>query len=215
MGERRCWLLLALAVAIGCGTGCVRLVGPEDIRDDLSRQAGVKLRQQTGFTVTRSGIWLARQFVDPEEVPLKGIRRVEIGIYEVRGLKKSLEAQRPLDLTIFRDWAPVVTVRDHGEEVSVLSRTDEQGEIRGIMIVVAEEDEWVLVRVRGRLDRIFEAALEQAFADVHRGDLYAKTRVERGMEEAGPADDRPEPAAPAVDGGTEALQRPTSFKPQE
>jgi hypothetical protein len=45
-----------------------------------------------------------------------------------------------------------------------------------------EPDEWVLVRIRGKLDRIIEDAIEMAFDEVDRPDLYAKTRRERGLE---------------------------------
>ena len=65
---------LSLIVPVLLGTGCVRLHGPEDIRRDLSRSAGVELHRETGITVTRSGVWLARKILkwthSDEEIPL-------------------------------------------------------------------------------------------------------------------------------------------------
>jgi len=170
-----------LVCAALLATGCVRLVGPEDVRLELSDQAGVKLRQETGFTVTRSGIWLARQFVDAEEIPLRGVRRVEVGVYEVRGLRRGVDEPRRLDPGYFRDWTPIVRVHEDEEQVMVLVREKEES-LRALLVVVAEPDEWVLVRIHGRLDHLLEQAMSMAFEQVDRPDLYAKTRRERGLD---------------------------------
>ena len=174
---------LALAVAaLGLLTvSCVRLIGPEDVRQDLSDQAGVKLRQETGFTVTRSGLWLARQFVDDDEIPLRGLRRVEVGVYEVQGLRHGRLEPAPIDPSYFEDWTPVVRLREDGEEVFVLLR-EKDDHVRSMLVVVTEPDEWVLVRLRGRLDDLIEQAMRMAFDEVERPDLYAKTRRERGLD---------------------------------
>ena len=166
-------------------TGCVRLVGPEDVRLELSEQAGVKLKQETGFTVTRSGIWLARQFVDDDEVPLRGVRRVEVGVYEVRGLKRGLDEPRRLDPAYFRDWTPIVRVNEDEEQLMVLVREKDES-LRAMLVVVAEPEEWVLVRVYGKLDDLLEQAMSMAFEEVDRPDLYAKTRRERGLDASAP-----------------------------
>ena len=50
-----------------------------------------------------------------------------------------------------------------------------------MLIVVAEEDEWVVVRMRGDLDRILEDAMRFAFDQAERPDLYEKTREERDL----------------------------------
>ena len=194
------------AATLGClltallSTGCVRLVGPEDVRLELSEQAGVKLKQETGFTVTRSGIWLARQFVDSEEVPLHGVRRVEVGVYEVRGLKSGLEEARRIDPGYFHEWTPIVRVNEDGEQLMVLVREKEES-LRALLVVVAEPDEWVLVRVYGHLDDLLEQAMSMAFEEVDRPDLYARTRRERGLDApaAAPAPSGPDWACMAID----------------
>jgi hypothetical protein len=180
-----CTLLMAV--------GCVRFLGPEDVRQDLSAQAGVKLKQETGVTVTRSGLWLARQFVDDEEVPLAGLRRVEVGVYEVRGLRRGVETPRRLDLRHLAGWDPMVRIQEPGEEVMVLTKQDKRDRIRSMLIVVAEDDEWVLVRLYGKLDGVIEQAMKMAFEDVDRPELYARTRHERGLTEP------PEPALAATE----------------
>ena len=141
--------LLLVSIAL-LGVSCVRFVGPEDIRHDLSDQAGVKLKQETGFTFTRSAVWLARHFVKEEDFTLEG-------------------------------WESIVRVHEPGEDVMVLFKAKDDV-VRSLLIVVAEPDEWVLVRIRGKLDKVLEQAIEMAFEDVGRSDLYAKTRRERGLD---------------------------------
>ena len=172
---------LWLALIALLGVSCVRFVGPEDIRHDLSDQAGVKLEQETGFTFTRSAVWLARNFVKEEDFTLEGVRRVEIGVYEVKDYKRGQDAPAPLDLTRLDGWEPIVRVHEPGEDVMVLFKEKDEV-VRALLIVVAEPDEWVLVRIRGKLNQVMEQAMEMAFADVDRPDLYAKTRRERGLD---------------------------------
>lgn len=165
------------------GVSCVRFVGPDDIRHDLSVQAGVNLKQETGFTFTRSAVWLARKFVKEEDFTLEGVRRVEIGVYEVKGLKDGRQSPSPLDMTKLEGWVPIVRVHETGEDVMVLFK-EKDDVVRALLVVVAEPDEWVLVRIRGKLDQVLEQAIEMAFQDVDRPDLYAKTRRERGLDPA-------------------------------
>jgi hypothetical protein len=163
------------------GLSCVRFVGPDDIRHDLSIQAGVNLKQETGFTFTRSAVWLARKFVKEDDFTLEGVRRVEVGVYEVRGFRDGRQAPSPLDLTMLDGWAPIVRVHEPGEDVMVLFKEKDEV-VRALLVVVAQSDEWVLVRIRGKLDRVMEQAIEMAFENVDRPDLYAKTRRERGLD---------------------------------
>ena len=62
----------------------------------------------------------------------------------------------------------------------MLRQEDEK--IRGLLVVVAERDEWVLVRVRGKLDLIVEDVMRMAFDQADRPDRYADTRRERGLD---------------------------------
>jgi hypothetical protein len=187
---RRCRIPLLLVSIALLGVSCVRFVGPEDIRYDLSDQAGVKLKQETGLTLTRSAVWLARNFVDEDDFTLEGVRRIEVGVYEVKGLKRGQQSPSPLDLTKLEGWVPIVRVSEPGEDVMVLIK-EKDDVVRALLVVVAEQDEWVLVRIRGKLDRVLEQAMEMAFQDVDRPDLYAKTRRERGLD---PADGETEAA---------------------
>jgi len=185
MGRR--WICV-LAGLVALATGCIRPTGPTDIRHDLEAVAGVKLKKEFGITVTRSGMWLARKITkaaaeDDDDIPsLEGIQRVAVGVYEVRGLRKGFDEPARLGLDDFAEaWEPLVQVRDDGESVFVLFQEKDES-IRHMLIVVAEDEEWVIVRLKGKLDTILEESMRMAFNEIDRPELYERTLEERGLE---------------------------------
>ena len=111
-------------------------------------------------------------FTKEENVPLKGVRRVEVGIYEVKGLRRGVESRRPLELPDLPGLEPVVRVHEDGEDIFVLLHVDEDEEIRQMVVIVAEDDEWVLVRIKGKLRHTFESAMRMAFDHADRPEKY-------------------------------------------
>jgi len=170
-----CWLLIFVGLATT--TSCIRFHGPEDLRRDLARTAGVKLEREMGVTLTRTAVMLVRWATSEEDIPLRGVRRVEVGVYQVQGLRRGVEDRRSIDPPELPGWENIVRVREDDEEVFVLVR-EEEDEIRGMLIVVAEEDEWVLVRIRGKLQHTLESVMELAFDRAERPDLYEPVLAE-------------------------------------
>ncbi len=178
--RRICWLLIFVCLATA--TSCIRFHGPEDLRRDLARTAGVKLDREMGVTLTRTAVMLVRWATSEEDIPLRGVRRVEVGTYRVQGLGRGVEQRRPIDPPELPGWQNIVRVREDNEHIFVLVR-EEEDEIRGMLIVVAEEDEWVLVRIRGSLRHTLESVMELAFDRAERPDLYEPVLAEyRGDE---------------------------------
>jgi len=182
----------SFAIAILSGVllapGCVRLAGPDNVSLELSRAAGVDLQQEIGLTVTRSGIWLAKKslkWADETEFSLDGLRRVEVGVYTVRGTRPG--GREPLGEHLFPSaWSPWVRVQDDDAEVFVMVRQgDEPEDIRGMIVVVAESEEWVVVRLHGDLYRVLEDTMRFAFDQAERPDLYDKTREQRELPPLG------------------------------
>ena len=107
------WALLLIPVLTS--VACIRLHGPKDLRRELSESAGVRLEREVGFTVTRSGVWLARMglsMADETPVSLKGVKRVQVGIYKVDGLARGHDKQSPLEVAnLLPGWEPAVAVR--------------------------------------------------------------------------------------------------------
>ncbi len=184
---RRLTILVA-AIGLVAATGCIRLGGPDNVSRHLSREAGVDLQQEMGITVTRSGIWLAKKglkWADEVDISLDGLKRVEVGVYTVEGVRD--DSAEPLDIRVFpTEWDSWVEVQDAGEQVFVMVRSGKKAEeIKGMLVVVAEDEEWVVVRLYGDLDRILEQTMRFAFDQADRPDLYDKTREERDLPPLG------------------------------
>ncbi len=199
--RRTGWLLILVCLATA--TSCIRFHGPEDLRRDLARAAGVKLDRERGLTLTRTGVMLVRWATSEERIPLRGVRRVEVGIYQVQGLRRGVEQRRPIAPPQLPGWQNIVRVRDDGDEVFVLVREEDE-EIREMLVIVAEEDEWVLVRIRGQLQDTIESALQLAFDRAERPELYEPVLAEYRSEPVSPgrtgssASSRPSPLSSSL-----------------
>ena len=177
--------LAALVLAVATAS-CVLPHGPEDVRHELARNSGIKLDREFGLTVKRSAMWIARlatRHVDDDAMPsLEGVRRVEIGVYRVDGLRRGHDEPGPVPPPDLPEWTMLVSVREDGDSAYVmLHEVDER--IRGLLVIAATEDEWTLVRLRGKnLRPMLEDAMSMAFDEPDRPDLYRKTREERGLD---------------------------------
>jgi hypothetical protein len=93
---------------------------------------------------------------------LKGVSRVQIGVYDahVTGTEDLRMPQR-LQALVDDGWETAVRMRDRDQAVWVLYRADED-KIKEMFVMVLNDDELVLVRAKGKLDRLIAAALEEA-----------------------------------------------------
>ena len=180
--------ILVVACLAGC-TSCIWFHGPEDLRHDLAQSAGVELNRETGITVGRFGLAIARLVTKEDEIPLKGVKKVEIGVYEVVGTRRGLDRPRPVQPPEMPGYQQIVRVHEDDEDIFVMLKTDEQDRIRRMVVIVAEQDEWVLIRIRGKLNRIVEQAMAMAFDEADKPELYepalADYRARRSAETEG------------------------------
>jgi len=162
---RRLRSMWVVAVCVA-SCACIGFRGPEDLRRDLVQATGVELDRTTGVTVGRMGVAMVRWFTPEKEIPLKGVHKVQVGVYDVVGA-----AERGIpDYPLIDDWDPLVRIHDEDEDIFVLIRQDEK-RIRAMLVVVADTDEWVLVRLKGNLDRVVESAMRMAFEQAKRPEL--------------------------------------------
>jgi hypothetical protein len=142
--------------------------GPGDVRREISRSTGTEYSTEIGLTLGRTSMAIARwglRTAGEDEVSLKGVRKVQVGIYHPVGPA----ASDPL--TCLPGWEPVVRMHEDGE--SVLVMVQERGDrIRGMLVIVDDADELVVVRMRGRLERVLKEAMELGFEQADRPDLY-------------------------------------------
>ena len=172
-------VLLPALLSVSC-----ILRGPGQMRRELSSAAGVERDREMGLTLERTSTWLARKILKwsgETEVSLRGLRKVQVGIYEVRGLRPGHDGRTQLTLSDLPDWTPLVQIHEDDSDVFVLTREDEV-HIRKMLVVVADEDEWVIVKLHGKLEGILEDAMKMAFDEADRPELYEETRRERGLD---------------------------------
>jgi hypothetical protein len=116
---------------------------------------------------------------------LSEIRGVKIAVYEIENMPDDFVLDTPSKLQGLLeedDWELAVRCRDGGESVWILYRSKGDA-VTDFFIVVAENDELVLVRIRGRMDRLIakvmdehmdlgQAELHEVFNDILHEGLY-------------------------------------------
>jgi hypothetical protein len=93
---------------------------------------------------------------------MRGLSRVQVGVYDVDvDSMPDLQMPRRLQSLLDDGWETAVRVRDHNEAVWLLYRPDGD-RVREIFVVVLTEDELVLVKAKGKLEKLVAAALSEA-----------------------------------------------------
>lgn len=171
-----------LAVSLVALSGCIPWRGPDDVARVVERETGGRYDRESGLTLGRCGLTIARWVVDDEDVPLQGVHKLEVGVYT---RTRTGEAGR-LDAASFPDWSPLVEVREDDERVLVLSAPKDGEKLRRLLIVVEDGEELSVVRLRGHLEHTLAQALDMAFDEVDKPNLTAPTLAALERETAGP-----------------------------
>jgi hypothetical protein len=154
--------LVAALVALGLGTSCLTYRGPRGVREQLESQMGVELDREfgikLGFLSTKLASGIARMASD-EPLPLRGISGIGVVTYNLPPSKD--REQRSLRELKLDGWETLLRVRDHGDDATVLARMDGE-HIRGLLFVVKDDDEVTIAKIRGRLERMLETAINQS-----------------------------------------------------
>jgi len=163
-------LVVALLLTVGL-SGCM-LRGPSGLKDQVSASSGRTYDREFGMTLGRTSMALTRWgagISGHQEVrrALKGVRKVQIGVYEV--VDEGTPGRTPL-ASDFKGWDPLVQVREDGETVLILTQV-KNDHLNNMLLVVDSSGELVLVRLRGNLDRIVEDAIRFGLEEVDREDL--------------------------------------------
>ncbi len=162
-------ILLTVAVSL---TGCVYSREIAQTRRDLERhypgadfdhQITINLGPRTLHTFG----WLAGLAPEPEAQMARDylyeIDRVKVGIYQVKSLP-DLDDFDPPALRRFEDdgWEMAVKVHEDDEIVWVLYR-EHYDQVRDIYTIVLTDEELVLVRVNGHLNRLLEKVVDDHY----------------------------------------------------
>lgn len=154
-------LLTGCGITAGRGAGFASFAPPADADRVM------------GISIGSLPLKLARVVVDDDDpeaaMVLKGLRGVRVFIYTLDD-PVSADALAPtLDRLDRKGWQPVVAMREDGERVHVLLKTDRHDTVRGMVVLAADGRELVMVNLMGRLrPEMFNAYMEDLAIDAPR-----------------------------------------------
>ncbi|MEM9184441.1 MAG: DUF4252 domain-containing protein [Pseudomonadota bacterium] len=166
------WIRVAAAAALltlltGCGITAGRGAG------FASFSPPPEADRVVGISLGALPLKLARVVMDDDDpevkMILKELRGVRVFVYELDS-PVSADALAPtLDTLDRKGWEPVVAVREDGETVHVLLKTDRHDAVRGMVVLAADGRELVMVNLMGRLrPEMFNAYMDDLSIDAPR-----------------------------------------------
>ena len=170
--NRMAAMVFAATVGLLAAPGCFWAPELASIRRDIQDQLpGASFEKDVELSFGPLGLAFARLVTglipDASDARpwLRGLSRVQIGVYDAHiesaaGLRTPKKLQSLLD----DGWETAIRIRDENQAVWVLYRADDDA-IREVFIVVLDEEELVLVRAKGKLERIVAAALDEMKGD--------------------------------------------------
>lgn len=156
--------LLALVTLAGCGITAGRGAGYAH----FARPANAD--KVMGISLGALPLKLARIVIDEDEpeaaMLLKGLRGVRVYIYELNDGFSPSSLQPTITRLGQKGWESVVAVREDGERAHVLVKMDRHETVRGMVVLVADDNELVMVNLMGTLrPEMFNAYMEDLDID--------------------------------------------------
>jgi hypothetical protein len=170
--KRTIYITAILTAGLLLCSGCLWAPGLERLKDEMTAQMpGAQFDKEVALTLGPMSLALARialQFVPEPEVRqsrqyLSDIRRVELAVYETEALPSLRKVAFPKQLNklLHEDWEIAAKVIEEDQLVWVLYH--ESGErIDYLCAVVLDDENLVLVKVKGNLGRLFLKGLREA-----------------------------------------------------
>lgn len=171
LNRTRFMIAAALIAATLASPGCLWAPELAGIRRDLESQlTGASFHKEVELSLGPVALTFAR--VAAAFVPgarearqyLRDVSRVQVAVYDHARFNEAtsvLEIPQRL-LTLLDDgWEMAVKVNDGTDHAWLLYRAEDET-IKEVLIVVLNEDELVLVKARGRLERVVDRALREA-----------------------------------------------------
>ena len=151
-------------------SGCLWAPELDRIRRDIESQIpGAHFNKEIAFSLGPVTLGLARLIVnfipETEEARpyLKYVRNVKVAIYEADNIPSDYSIKLPGELKKLlekKDWELAVKTHD-GDNATWILYESKGEEVKGLYMVVLGNDELVLVRASGNLDRLFKKAMRE------------------------------------------------------
>jgi hypothetical protein len=166
-------VIAVLVAAAGVSAGCLWAPDLAMVRKDIERQLpGVSFEKEIELTLGPVSLAFARLVarITPEAVDASGylsdVSRIELAVYNTEDMPPAKSVQMPERLRLMQEsegWELAVRMRDDDELAWVLYRTDGD-EVKELYVVVVSDDELVMVKAEGRLERLVARALTDSGA---------------------------------------------------
>ncbi len=159
-------IALVLAVAL---SGCIYSREINRTKRTIEREfPGAEFDQKIVLSIGSFGLRAAGWFVDladDDDIEnlsryVSDIDRIKVGIYDTESLPAIPGAGSPiLRELVDQGWEPAVQVREEGEHVWILYRA-RRDRIRDVLVIVLNDEELVIARLKGHLDRLVKRAVD-------------------------------------------------------
>jgi len=173
---------LWIAALLPFAGGCVWTPELSDIKKDIANQIpGASFEHEMSFAIGPGGMALARAvctFVPPAHDArtwLKDVSRVEVSKYDVvrSELAADLKTPERIEEMLADGWELAARVREKYDSAWVLYKLDGES-VREVFVVSLDRHELVMVKVKGRLERVIGRALNEIHDGEH-GALHYRS----------------------------------------
>jgi hypothetical protein len=114
---------------------------------------GPGTHREMGLSLGPLPLGVARWFVgdDPDIGPMvDGLRAARVYVYEIADAQRVSQRIAATQSDLMADgWQPIVTVREDGDRVAVLTHANHRGDLRGMAVIVQDSEDLVLVNLIG------------------------------------------------------------------
>jgi hypothetical protein len=166
-------VIAALLAVVGISSGCLWAPNLAVVRKDIERQLpGARFDKEIELSLGPLSLTFARLVTRmvPEANDahryLSNVSRIELAVYNVDELPSTSAMVTPARLSRLQEdegWEMAVKVCDNNERVWVLYRIDDDS-IKELYVVVLGDEELVMVKAKGRLERLAAHALSESGA---------------------------------------------------
>ena len=161
------WMVLGALMALA--SGCMTYRGPRGVEDTLERSLGVELHRDFGIKLGPISTKFAASFVGhDDEFDLHDMTRVGVAVFEVGA--RNGRSPRPIEAKDLggAGWSTMLDSRSDGDQVLLLvkSRGDS---IHDLLLLAADDEEVVVARLTGRLDKLIARTMDRAGLEGARG----------------------------------------------
>jgi hypothetical protein len=164
--------MLLLAVAL-VSSGCLWAPDLAMVRRDIERQLpGASFEKEVELSLGPVSLAFARLATrlvpDAREASsyLRDVSRIQLAVYNTDRIPSTGSVEMPERLKRIQeldDWEMAVRIRDEDEVGWVLYRVDDDA-IKELYVVILDDDELVMVKAEGRLERLVARALSESGA---------------------------------------------------